>query len=97
MSTNSASACRSTRVLALAAALLLSGCAGMTQTECRSSNWYELGERDGIAGLQPRIDQYAHQCSAWQVPVADSTYMTGWQHGKWEYDSRVHRSDCCPQ
>ena len=94
-SRSSALGCRSTRVLALAAALLLSGCA-MTQAECTSANWEQLGERDGLAGLQPRIDQYAWQCNASKVQVAEGAYMTGWKHGKWEYDSRVHRGDCCP-
>ena len=85
---------RSTKAWVFAAAVL-AGCAPMTETECRSANWYELGSRDGITGLRPQIDQYVHQCSASKVKVADGAYMTGWQHGKWEYDRRVHGSDCC--
>jgi len=46
-------------------------------------------------GLRPQIEQYAHLCSASRVQVTDGAYMQGWQLGKWEYDSRVHSSDCC--
>jgi hypothetical protein len=97
MSSSSALACRSTRALALAAtALLLSGCAGMTQTECRSSNWYDVGYRDGdIYGLRPQIDQYAHQCKAFGVTPAEKDYLTGWVDGYREFISRMTGSDCC--
>ena len=87
-------ASRSTKAW-IAAAALLGGCAPMTETECRSADWYALGTRDGLAGLQPRVDQYAYQCSAVKVETTDGAYLSGWQHGKWEFDRRVHSSDCC--
>ena len=42
--------------------LLIGGCAAMTQSACGSANWYEVGERDGLIGVPPRIDTYAYQC-----------------------------------
>lgn len=95
-SSSSALACRSTRVLALAAALALSGCAGMTQTECRGSSWYHVGYRDGdLYGLRPQIDQYAHQCKAFGVTAAEKEYLAGWVDGYREFIRRMTGADCC--
>src|SRR6185436_5773233 len=80
----------------IAAALLLAGCISMTEPDCRGADWYQLGWQDGLAGLRPMIDVYAYQCRALKVEPSETTYMKGWNEGKWEYDSRVHRSDCCP-
>jgi hypothetical protein len=57
--------------------VLLAGCASLTEGDCRT------------AGLPPRIDQYAAQCSA---RVADATYMEGWQVGYTEWNRRVSGS-----
>jgi len=96
MNSNSALACRSTRVLAVVGALLLSGCAGMTQTECRSSNWYEVGYRDGdLYGLRPQIDLIAHQCSAFGVTPAEKEYLAGWVDGYRQFIHRMTGADCC--
>ena len=94
-SCSSARRSRWTSLLAAAALLAAAGCAQFGEAECRVANWQELGERDGRMGLRPQIEQYAHQCSASKVAVTDGAYMQGWQLGKWEYDSRVHSSDCC--
>jgi len=88
-------AIRPTRAWVFAAALL-AGCAPMAESECRSADWYALGVRDGLAGLRPFVDQYAYQCSVAKVEVADSTYLSGWQHGKWQYDSRVQQDGASP-
>ena len=67
----------------------------MNEAECRSADWHGLGWRDGLAGLRPYIHQYEHACAASKVQVAEKEYLAGWQEGKWEYDRRVHGSDCC--
>ena len=69
--------------------LFLGGCASLTEGDCRTGSWYALGERDAMAGLQPRIDQYAAQCGA--VASAPS-YMEGWQVGYTEWNRRVSSS-----
>jgi len=68
---------------------LLAGCASLTEADCRSGNWYALGERDAMAGLQPRLDQYAAQCGA---GVSPASYMEGWQVGYTEWNRRVSGS-----
>ena len=68
----------------------------MSDPECRSTNWYELGERDALVyGLRPRIDQYAYQCSKFGVQPDEKQYLAGWLVGNWEHSIRVSGSECC--
>jgi Protein of unknown function (DUF2799) len=80
-----------TRISAALAVLALSaGCSPMTQTQCASANWYDLGYRDGdMYGIQPRIDQYAYQCRAVGVEAQAPAYLAGWKDGYGERASRV--------
>lgn len=72
--------------------LLIAGCASTMESDCRAGNWYGLGERDAMAGLPPRIDQYAHQCSSLAVQPSEPSYMEGWQVGYTEWNRRVSGS-----
>jgi hypothetical protein len=67
----------------------------MTEPECRSANWYDYGWRDALGGLRPMVEVYAYQCEALNAKANEGDYMKGWREGKWEYDHRVHSSDCC--
>jgi Protein of unknown function (DUF2799) len=67
------------RCLALSC-LLLGGC--MTaESDCRTSDWYGLGERDARIGIRPQIDLYVAQCSRFQVQPAEHDYLEGWASG----------------
>ena len=78
------------------AGALLSGCAAMSESECRGAGWYQLGERDGnLYGARPRIDLIAYQCAAFGVKAGEADYMAGWRDGYREWVSRVHANDCC--
>jgi hypothetical protein len=68
---------------------LLAGCAGMTERECASADWAQLGERDGMAGNRPWIDQYQHQCGRYHLRSIEEDYMDGWRVGHAEYVRRV--------
>ena len=70
--------------------IALAGCAAMTENECRTANWAELGERDGITGNRPRIDTYAYQCARYNLRAAEKDYLDGWWVGNAEF---VHRAD----
>lgn len=85
------------RILAaLSLTTSLAGCAGMQAGECRTSDWYALGERDAlIYGLRPQIDQYAHQCAAHGVQPSEKDYLAGWFDGDRERAIRVSGSECC--
>ena len=68
----------------------LAGCAAMGEHECRSANWYDLGERDALVyGLRPQLDQYAAQCGRHGIQPAEKEYLTGWFYGERERDRRV--------
>jgi hypothetical protein len=76
---------RSRLTSALLLAMLLSGCTALGDSECRTANWYEIGERDALVyGLRPQIDQYAYQCSKHSVQASDKEYMAGWLVGEAE-------------
>jgi hypothetical protein len=73
---------------------LLAGCAGMTETDCRSANWYELGERDAlIYGLRPQIDQYGYLCRRYGLQPAEKDYLVGWFYGNHERGLRMSGSE----
>lgn len=98
--TNSSSGCRHPWTKGwIAAAALAAGCAQITEPECRTANWYQIGEQDGnIWGMRPRIDQLPYQCSGFGVVAGEKSekdYMTGWVDGYREWTKRVHSSDCC--
>ena len=73
--------------------LLLAGCAGMSQEECASADWAQLGERDGMSGNRPWIDQYEHQCGRYNLRALEKDYMDGWRTGHAEYVDRVERHE----
>ena len=85
---------RTTAIL-LAASLSLAGCAGlanvgqMSENQCRSTDWYQAGERDGLSGGPARVDTYSYQCDKHSVQVARDRYMEGWYEGNALY---VHRT-----
>jgi hypothetical protein len=77
------------RYLVLNSLLLLSACAPMSESACRSANWREMGERDGLGGGPPRIDTYAYQCAQHQVEASQGDYMEGWRVGNALHHDRV--------
>ena len=76
----------------LIAALALAGCAGLDANDCRGADWYDLGFRDAIFGLQPQDMAYADGCERHGVKVDVARYALGWREGKWEADQRRNES-----
>ncbi len=76
----------------LLSAVILSGCAGFDSTACRQADWYDLGFRDAIFGIQPQDPLYVRQCEARGVKVDVARYSQGWKEGKYEVDARVSGS-----
>jgi hypothetical protein len=80
--------------IALALATVLgAGCVQMAESECRASDWYQLGYRDGMYGIQRQDDVYAHECGKVSGgPSPDrARYAQGWQEGWWEFERRKFR------
>jgi len=78
----------SPRLLFAVILLTLAGCAGMDANECRGADWYQLGYRDGLFGLQRRDESYSYLCSQHSVTVDRASYAKGWQEGLWENEAR---------
>ena len=74
---------------ALIVCVFLTGCASMSENQCRVGSWYAQGEQDGLMGGPPKIDLYANQCTRFQVQPSERDYMAGWAAGASEYNTRV--------
>jgi Protein of unknown function (DUF2799) len=77
------------RAVVMALCALAAGCISMSESQCRTTNWYDRGENDGIIGLQAKIDQYAYQCAKYQVQPVEQDYLAGWAYGYSEFNKRV--------
>ena len=67
----------------------LAACAPMTESECRGTDWAQLGYDDGLRGNQARIDQYAYQCARYNVTAPEKEYMDAWRDGYGEHQRRA--------
>jgi hypothetical protein len=72
--------------------LLLSGCAAMSVDECRDADWYRVGFRDAMYGLQRQDYAYESQCAPYAVTLDGARYAQGWREGKYEFDRRTSQS-----
>jgi hypothetical protein len=75
------------RLLAvLAATALLTGCATMNESECRTANWFDVGMRDGLNG-EPASRLYEHNksCSEFGIRPQEQRYSEGRNKGLREY------------
>ncbi|GAB4519756.1 MAG: hypothetical protein Kow00133_05690 [Amphiplicatus sp.] len=75
------------RLLGLAGALFLSGCAtGMNEEQCAGADWYALGERDGLYGeTLEKLDERAARCGAFGLPADIEAYRAGRERGLRRY------------
>ena len=73
------------------ACLALAGCVSMDANECRGADWYQVGFRDGLSGIQRMDNVYDDQCGKHGAKPDVTAYAKGWQEGKWENDSRRPR------
>ena len=76
----------------LLVSLFLFGCASLDDAGCRQADWYDLGFRDAIFGIQRQDEVYASQCEPRGVKGDVARYAQGWKEGKWEADSRRSES-----
>ncbi len=70
----------------LATALLVAGCASMTEEECLTADWYERGVRDGRNG-EPRsyLGDHYEACAKVGVVPVDADYYRGHSKGVTQY------------
>ncbi|MBV1775005.1 DUF2799 domain-containing protein [Burkholderiaceae bacterium DAT-1] len=71
-------------MLTLAAALM-SGCASLSEGQCKNGDWYGIGDADGRNGEPERIQQHTEACSKYGVVPNAQVYFAGRQHGLQSY------------
>lgn len=72
--------------------LAAAGCAAMTESECRGTDWYERGRTDArVYAIQPSFNRYAQQCAAYGVQLPEADYLQGWRtgYGEWNTGGRM--------
>lgn len=74
------------RLAAAALVLALSGCATLSEEECRFSDWYDLGYRDGRQGRPAdRVSEHAQACGEHGVKPDRERYFSGHEDGLSSY------------
>ncbi|MGQ5522064.1 DUF2799 domain-containing protein [Chitinimonas sp. PSY-7] len=69
------------KTLLMMAVLALSGCAAMSDAECRTGDWYGFGERDGRDGSGSRLGSYAQACQKVGILPDPAEYSRGHERG----------------
>ena len=97
------------RGLTLALAAVLSGCAAMSEEECRTANWNEQGVRDAMAGhSRARLEDLREACSKAKVTPNAGHYLDGWSYGirqfctpdngaRWGREGNSYNGTCPPE
>lgn len=73
-------------MITLLAVGLLSGCASMSEDECRTADWRMIGYEDGVAGLSAaRIGEHRKACAKHNLTPSMQAYREGREEGLYEY------------
>lgn len=68
--------------LLLTASIVLSGCASLSEEECRAADWQTIGFEDGSVGKDlSRIGEHRKACADHGVPVDLGAYRRGHEEG----------------
>jgi hypothetical protein len=66
----------------LLAAIFLSGCSTMSPSECKVSDWNDVGLRDGLAGATlSMLDSRSRDCGQAGVAIDTQRYLQGREQG----------------
>jgi hypothetical protein len=75
--------------IALLALAALGGCATLSESECRHSDWYDIGHRDGRQGAAPdRVSRHAEACAEHGIAPDRERYLDGHREGLVSYCTR---------
>ena len=77
------------KTLLVAATLALAACADgqvLSTDDCKSTDWFKLGYRDGSAAGRSELDKYTQHCGG--VTPNAAAYNQGLEKGQWE---KAHR------
>lgn len=72
--------------LLVGSALGLSGCATLSENECRTADWGRLGRQDGAAGHpESRLAEHAEACNKIGILPNATAWRAGWDQGVQTY------------
>lgn len=70
----------------LACFALLTGCSTLSENECRTADWYQLGVRDGEQGEPASLlNEHRDSCSRYGVQPVERNYYAGRETGLRQY------------
>lgn len=73
-------------LIAVLLALAASGCASLSERQCRSGDWTAIGRADGAKGLPAKeIERHREACAAHGVAPDEPRYRAGHEQGLAEY------------
>lgn len=76
-------------VRAVSVAMLLaalSGCASLSENECRSADWRGIGLQDGLQGKAlSELERHRRACADYAISVAERPYLDGRDEGLRDY------------
>ncbi|WP_052190977.1 DUF2799 domain-containing protein [Chitinibacter sp. ZOR0017] len=73
------------RLFSVALLILTTGCASLSESECRSGDWYGIGLRDGQNGYSSQIAEHTEACRKQQVTPDLALYHRGREEGLRSY------------
>jgi hypothetical protein len=77
---------KKTTLLTLPILMILNACSTLSEKECHTSDWHQLGIQDGCSGLvERRLDDYAKSCKEYGILPDIDQYMTGRTIGLKQY------------
>lgn len=63
-------------------ASLMTGCATLDESECRSANWFEFGKNDGALGYsRTRFEEHRQACSKFGLAADTEAWEQGYSAG----------------
>lgn len=62
-------------------ALVFSGCVSMSVEQCKTANWYQIGEKEGASGSGSSLDRHYKACQKAEVVPNQSQYEQGFAQG----------------
>jgi hypothetical protein len=73
-------------ITAMVSVFWLSGCATLSEEECKTADWGRLGYKDGAAGhAESRLAEHAESCSKLGIRPNGPQWRSGWDRGVMAY------------
>ena len=74
-------------ILMIITLLMMTGCASISEEQCRIGDWYQLGLEDGRQGKKNQAANYSGDCAEYKVSVDLEKYNAGRDQGLKSYCS----------